>query len=378
MTNDVIQKLLKSKTLKNKEVLKSVLLYMFESESKKKRITEQSIALDVFKRKDFDGTDDTIVRVNVFKLRQALEKYYLEEGKTDTIKVEIPKGSYSLKFRENSDGILLKTVKNNSKLVFIQSSVLTSSLILGLALFYVFNNKQSVIWDSFNNKLPTKVILCQPHFQKYEHKLDSRVLVVREMGINSAKDDSITQSIFPSDQFNHPDLEFSYFMPTNVYPLPHIFKGLNQSDVKDIDIFSLQEYSSKELNNTNTVFVGSFKSMGYTADLLDRTSIKIRENPLQIILHDSINLIPENLPQDKFTDYALAVKYKGESDNYIMLFSSLYSTGITSIVKKLNDKRFLTELEKINKIPEQFELILKVEGVNYSSLNFEIVHFNKL
>jgi tetratricopeptide (TPR) repeat protein len=54
-----------------------------------------TIGLEVFdKRDDFDPSQDPIVRVQMGRLRQALELYYHNEGATDPIRIMLIKGSY--------------------------------------------------------------------------------------------------------------------------------------------------------------------------------------------------------------------------------------------------------------------------------------------
>ena len=54
-----------------------------------------SIGLDVFEKgKNFDPDTDTIVRVQMVRLRRMLEHYYLSHGKYDAIIITIPKGRY--------------------------------------------------------------------------------------------------------------------------------------------------------------------------------------------------------------------------------------------------------------------------------------------
>ncbi len=58
-----------------------------------------TIALDVFDRPaSFDPNIDSIVRVQAGRLRKALENYYLEEGKFDTLRIHMPKGGYRILF----------------------------------------------------------------------------------------------------------------------------------------------------------------------------------------------------------------------------------------------------------------------------------------
>ena len=52
-----------------------------------------TLGIDVFDRDvDFDPQVDPIVRIEAGRLRRALERYYLTEGKNDPIVIRIPKG----------------------------------------------------------------------------------------------------------------------------------------------------------------------------------------------------------------------------------------------------------------------------------------------
>ena len=54
-----------------------------------------NIGLDVFEKgSGFDPDSDTIVRVQMVRLRRMLEHYYLTTGKNDLVCIDIPKGRY--------------------------------------------------------------------------------------------------------------------------------------------------------------------------------------------------------------------------------------------------------------------------------------------
>jgi hypothetical protein len=58
-------------------------------------LKEYTIGVEAFGRKqDFDPKTDTIVRVQIHRLRQKLREYYDAEGSHDPIFIEIPKGHY--------------------------------------------------------------------------------------------------------------------------------------------------------------------------------------------------------------------------------------------------------------------------------------------
>ena len=64
------------------------------------RIKAYSIAIGAFDRSDdFDPLTDPIVRIEASRLRRSLEHYYLTAGKTDPVRIDMPKGSYVATFR---------------------------------------------------------------------------------------------------------------------------------------------------------------------------------------------------------------------------------------------------------------------------------------
>ncbi|MGH9402126.1 MAG: malectin domain-containing carbohydrate-binding protein [Terriglobia bacterium] len=69
-------------------------------------LKEYNIGVDALGRpSDFDPTKSAIVRVEVYRLREKLKKYYQGEGKSDALVVSLPSGSYIPQFipREESE-----------------------------------------------------------------------------------------------------------------------------------------------------------------------------------------------------------------------------------------------------------------------------------
>ena len=64
------------------------------------RIKAYSIAIAAFDRSDdFDPLTDPIVRIEASRLRRSIEHYYLTAGKSDRVRIDMPKGSYVATFR---------------------------------------------------------------------------------------------------------------------------------------------------------------------------------------------------------------------------------------------------------------------------------------
>lgn len=73
--------------------------------------TERQIGIAVFaKPLDYSPAEDSAVRVHVRQLRLRLHEYFAQEGRKETLRVEIPKRSYALEFHEaTSEPSLLLT-----------------------------------------------------------------------------------------------------------------------------------------------------------------------------------------------------------------------------------------------------------------------------
>ena len=98
-----IQRILQSPSFRNALTLQQLLQYLATRalDANSEPIKEYTIGVEAFGRpQDFDPKTDTIVRVQVHRLKQKLREYYESEGRRDPIVVEIPKEQYVPSFFE--------------------------------------------------------------------------------------------------------------------------------------------------------------------------------------------------------------------------------------------------------------------------------------
>src|SRR5277367_3334180 len=75
------------------------------------RLKEYLIGLEVFDRREaFDPRVDSIVRVEARRLRYKLEEYYRTEGREDSIRIVLRKGSYVPIFEHRSAGTYMNGI----------------------------------------------------------------------------------------------------------------------------------------------------------------------------------------------------------------------------------------------------------------------------
>lgn len=101
-----IERLVNSKTFETSEVHRRLLQYLAEKSiaGDACRLKEYTIGLEAFGKPDtYDPKQDSIVRLQVGRLRQKLAAYYQSEANGDAVLVGLPKGAFKLTFESASD-----------------------------------------------------------------------------------------------------------------------------------------------------------------------------------------------------------------------------------------------------------------------------------
>jgi hypothetical protein len=101
----LLERVLSSPQLKRAARLREFLLYVGQKSIKDglDQIHEQQIGANVFGRPaDYDTSLDNIVRVNASELRKRIEDYFESDGGSETLIMEIPRGSYKPVFRQRA------------------------------------------------------------------------------------------------------------------------------------------------------------------------------------------------------------------------------------------------------------------------------------
>ncbi|WP_442579362.1 tetratricopeptide repeat protein [Mesorhizobium sp. ASY16-5R] len=94
---EALARILSSEDFDATDRLRNFLTYVVEEtlQGRPSRIKGYNIATSVFGRDDsFDPQVDSIVRIVAGRLRRSLEHYYLTSGRSESIQIHIPKGSY--------------------------------------------------------------------------------------------------------------------------------------------------------------------------------------------------------------------------------------------------------------------------------------------
>jgi hypothetical protein len=94
-----VERVLQSKTFRNAHSSRRLLKYLYDrlQAGDAEQLKEYSIGIDAFaKPSGYDPRVDSTVRIQIGRLRQKLSEYYRDEGRDDSLVVDLPKGHFSL------------------------------------------------------------------------------------------------------------------------------------------------------------------------------------------------------------------------------------------------------------------------------------------
>jgi hypothetical protein len=99
LTQAEIERILHSYTFRNSEVLRRLLRFLGEKSisGEADQLKEYTIGIDALgKPASYDPRQDSVVRIQVGRLRQKLAEYYRVEGKDNPVVIDLPKGHFKL------------------------------------------------------------------------------------------------------------------------------------------------------------------------------------------------------------------------------------------------------------------------------------------
>jgi hypothetical protein len=180
-------------------------------------------------------------------------------------------------------------------------------------------------------------------------------------------------------------LDYPYLSTNNIRPLPDIIKVFSKAGI-DVRLQTLSETNIEEVKRSNQVFVGNINSFGFFTKFLEKTSIRLRTNPREIIINkgaDSLVLSVPEVIHGYYVDYAFMAKVQGTNNTIVSLLGDFHASGIKGLSDFITNEASISKLNKevigkYGKFPEFFEMVVKVTSYNYYDFKTEMIYFNPL
>lgn len=405
-----IEKILASRSLHSSDSLRKLLRYLADHSLKNSGAApkEYQIATELFGRRgDFDPHLDSMVRVQVARLRAKLSEYYASEGAGDMVEVGLPKGTYALTYQERARRAQPQQVAAPAGVPMRGQVAAPASLSIRWVAALVL---LSVLLAGALAVVIDRLILRQNIEAHSREKPAAVPLPIRTFWDGFLVDHEQPWVVFSNAHFvGRPDSGMRYYDPKRdskaltldhytgvgevlaVHALDTVFAQLNQQlRVKRGSLFSLDD-----AKNTDLIFIGS-PSENLTLLEIPTTKQFIfqekqccsREGDVEIInVHPADGEAKEYLasPSNRVLteDYAVIALVSGlDASHSVLILAGTTTIGTQAAVEYVCQQNSLEELLHglgVSKAPDlkHFEAVIHVKVVRGVPVNSELVALHK-
>ena len=387
-----LAKILESEEFASSKIYKSYLSYLVKANQEGKNLKEATIAIEFFgKDAHFNPSEDTIVRTHTFALRKKLESYYYHEGREDKMRLVLPKGGhYEVVLMPIADTLspshqFKSFIKKNVHYLTILSLL---ALIASMAIYnchlkqelsdYRIIDLNDPIWrDYLQSSLPILIVAGDHFFYEQRRPEFEDILTIRNPKINSMEEFQAMALNNTYRAANEP-----YFPYHSIWSLPPILSILYSAKEEPI-LRKSSSISPQILNEYNIIFVGSIKTLYILKHTLMESHFDFTISPHSVIYTpkdtSATQIFSTTLhssgPND---DLVLVVKVPGPKKNSIFIIASFHSLGAPEIARYLTHPVLRTRLdhtfsEKLGYIPDYFELLFRVSGIDKTAYSTELL-----
>ncbi len=393
----ILQKILQSSEFNGSQRFQDLLKYLFNSSIEGNIPKETTIALEVLgKDKNFDPSQDTIVRYYMHNLRKKLDSYYQSKGKKDSIRLVIPKGHYEvqfIKYRRSASWFKSQNLQSRSVLllpilillIFFSSFLWYKNHLLVTS--YKIVHENDPIWRHFLQRAhSTLIVFGDPFlFSEYDKRIDRKRLI-RDGHINSQEklQDFITKYQTENRIISNANWELlpMYSTSSLQYISPLFF-----SVHKNATLESASKLEWQRILNNDIIYIGSFRYLYNLSKFITGLNFKTQRFPAKLYLTNDAGDTLQTYEtisspnQDYDRDYAVVAKLPGPNDKALLFFMSFHHIGVVECVKKFTDPDFLSYITKtlstkhsIDPENDFFYLTFEVEGFKKIGFTIELKH----
>ncbi len=435
-----LNRILQSRVFQGSGIVMTLLEYLAQHsiEDPEAQVKEYTIALEVFGRgSEFNPNTNSIVRVQARRLRVKLQEYYENEGKSDRVLIELPKGHYKVTYSyiepkevsasteeaQPEAGTLQPAAQpetaqappkgkvNITKAVLIATVIILSVAVILLALPYANSNKQAqtatltdlkadyeLVWAPFfktNDK--TLLVLSNPAVYRFLNNSDSEVAAKNSLQITPEHAEmlaDVLNNTLVMKQGRTPRLVLTNTTYTGIgeaiglYHLTDLFRSLD----KEVTLKQSRTVSAEDLKNRNVIVLGSL----WVNDWVEKLPVK--EDFVYTVNAGIENKAPLAGEQREYkprynnqtgraeVDYAIITVKPGVTEEHrLMILSGLLSEGTQAAAECVTRKECLDELNRRlqqasgeDGPPKYYQALLKVNVDNGIPTTVTIVALHPL
>lgn len=362
---------------------------------------EIEIAADVFNRgKDFDPSQDSMVRVYAHNLRQKLEQYYAEHEKS-TRRIAIPKGEYRITVVDSvpQAPLPVQTGREETRTGFRGIALaVVAGVVAGFLLGLIGGDAtessayaevaESALWSGIaDDDLPITLAVGDYYIFGERDVYGNIVRMVREFDINSSRDLDDRFLLDPEAADLYMDLDLTYLPTSMAFAMHDLMQVLAAMD-REIRVVPISQLDTLTLRESHIVYIGYLSGLGMLSDFVfAKSALAIGEtyDELVQLATGDVFISEAGLPSgpSSYRDYGLFSVVPGPSGNQFVTVAGMRDEGLMQTARAVSTGPLAAEsidvlADDSGSLPVTFEILYEVEGLERTNLNDTIVHAQAL
>lgn len=431
---ELVQRIVAAPCFSKSERLSSFLLFVCRLSllGEEHKINEQNIGRSVFERKaDYDTAIDGIVRTHATRLRRRLQEYFDEYGQNETLRVEIPRGSYVPVFmaRKTSEppavlhlspgaptiaAMLPEAATESAAEPGLESTVRQRKIVrfgdiaLALALAWMalsigylvthprlvtempaeWRDSHNPLWRlMFNKNTETLVVSGDMALVNFEIQTDRSVMLgeyARNNYVNQYMDQFALQSYSPSSAL--------FLTKTLTVVDSQFIEKLLRLPGIDLDrtrFSSARNIQLPDLQSGNIVLLGNFRFNPWVQAFEPKTNFYFADSSSELTNSVLMNRSPHSSEQVSYistdvnhvhTEYSVIAfqpNLNGSGNALLLEGQSEISTEAAEkfVLNNVDLVPFLNKIRRKDGSLPHFELVLQVKGMGGSAASYEMLAY---
>ncbi|WP_420460979.1 hypothetical protein [Neolewinella sp.] len=394
----VVDRIIASKSFGRSVTYANLLRYLVACSESGDPPKEVTIAADILGKHDFDSSQSSLVRVHIYKLRKKLAAYYAREGAAETIRLRIPKGSYAITYEgvtapaapppETPPPAPMPDTARRRRSVY---PVLLVTLVLGAVLTAWWYGRAShtppappPFWvEIFESPRPKQLLIGD--LLMYEDTLAAESITLRNGGVNSREEFDRYRSTEGDAGSRYRLLSYGLVMRNSTLDVKYLTE-LFTAYGSDFEIATMSRFNPRELAGHDLIVTGMLKTHGLFRTYFPRARLQLSgPDTLTLTQADGSRrtFTTSGDPDRRHTDYGLIRKTRGPNGTVIVVAGGLWDTASAQMVKTITQPTLLAELTaaletEFGTLPERFEVLYRVEGIDRMELRPELIWMGEL
>ena len=299
-------------------------------------------------------------RVYVYNLRKKLKSYYAGNGAKDRLKFILEKGSYKIRFEQESKSLLYNSV-DSKPLIY---TLLTA--IIAIAIWAIIaTKKEYYCWDSFLKNGTTNTCVLADHLV-VDCQIDNTPIAAIHPDVDNST--ILNKKIDDSTKLKQFTL-FTKSIPHSLYRLTKWFIN-NESDF----VMTLEsELKFESTKHSNIIYIGQYKTMGVSKEYFLRGSKFTIKGINSTLKRSETTTYSPKFDGRRVVEYAMVSYTPLENGHKALYFVSNNDIGTMATVASFTNADSLHELFQEIPTDRYFNALFKVEGLERTSASCKLV-----